>query len=102
MTSGDGDLSGIIQGLEVSQIVKTNTGEKRCTLVPDRDYVTMTVVAALTFLLWDLCITFEDELQNVWCSKWKRRRFKHLLYFLVRYFPILSQMYGQNLFLPDA
>ncbi|KAL0955992.1 hypothetical protein HGRIS_002169 [Hohenbuehelia grisea] len=45
-------------------------------------------VAALCFLVWDICITMQDEVQLMW---FKPLSLTKILYFYVRYVPMLVQ-----------
>ncbi|KAI3621284.1 hypothetical protein WG66_014527 [Moniliophthora roreri] len=45
-------------------------------------------VAALAFLLYDICLTFEDEVDLFWWRRWSFMKFN---FFFIRYFPLLAQ-----------
>ncbi|KAK7054450.1 hypothetical protein VNI00_003648 [Paramarasmius palmivorus] len=45
-------------------------------------------VAALAFLLYDICLTFEDEVDLFWPRKWSLMKIN---FFFVRYFPLFAQ-----------
>ncbi|KAJ7647622.1 hypothetical protein FB45DRAFT_822622 [Roridomyces roridus] len=45
-------------------------------------------VAALTFLLYDICLTFDDEVNFVWPKAWTRMKF---LFLFIRYVPLFVQ-----------
>ncbi|KAJ7039107.1 hypothetical protein C8F04DRAFT_317552 [Mycena alexandri] len=45
-------------------------------------------VAALVFLLYDICITIDDEVNFIWPKPWTRTKF---LYLLIRYLPLFVQ-----------
>ncbi|KAJ7690720.1 hypothetical protein B0H17DRAFT_586501 [Mycena rosella] len=46
-------------------------------------------VGALTLLLYDICITLDDEVKFVWPKPWSGLKF---LFFFVRYIPLLVQI----------
>ncbi|KAK7054451.1 hypothetical protein VNI00_003649 [Paramarasmius palmivorus] len=50
--------------------------------------VRLSSAAALTFLLYDICLTFGDEVDLFWGRKWT---FMKINFFFVRYFPLLAQ-----------
>ncbi|KAJ7287285.1 hypothetical protein C8J57DRAFT_1283426 [Mycena rebaudengoi] len=47
------------------------------------------LVGALAFLLYDICITFDDEVKFVWPKPWTLMK---LLYFFIRYFPLCVEI----------
>ncbi|KAF9260938.1 hypothetical protein L218DRAFT_1002251 [Marasmius fiardii PR-910] len=46
-------------------------------------------VAALAFLFYDICLTFDEEVELFWPRKWTFMKFN---FFLVRYMPLLFQI----------
>ncbi|KAK1231777.1 hypothetical protein PQX77_005099 [Marasmius sp. AFHP31] len=46
-------------------------------------------VAALAFLLYDICLTFDDEVELFWPRKWTFMKFN---FFFVRYIPLFVQI----------
>lgn len=46
-------------------------------------------VAALAFLVWDILITVDDEVNLIWPRAWNYTKY---VYFLVRYLPMLVQV----------
>ncbi|KAF8904436.1 hypothetical protein CPB84DRAFT_673932 [Gymnopilus junonius] len=46
-------------------------------------------VAALTFLLWDILITMDDEVKYIWSRAWS---YTKCIYFFVRYLPVMVQI----------
>ncbi|KAJ7782778.1 hypothetical protein B0H16DRAFT_1494348 [Mycena metata] len=46
-------------------------------------------VGALTFLLYDICISMDDEVNLVWPKPWTRTKF---LYLFIRYVPLVVQI----------
>ncbi|KII92923.1 hypothetical protein PLICRDRAFT_37735 [Plicaturopsis crispa FD-325 SS-3] len=46
-------------------------------------------VGAFAFLLYDIILTFDQEVELIWSRDWS---FVKLLYFFVRYFPVLVQV----------
>ncbi|KAK7057518.1 hypothetical protein R3P38DRAFT_1177795 [Favolaschia claudopus] len=46
-------------------------------------------VAALTFLLYDICVTFDDEVNFVWPKPWTHVK---CIFFFVRYIPLFVQI----------
>ncbi|KAJ7072593.1 hypothetical protein C8F01DRAFT_253595 [Mycena amicta] len=59
----------------------------------DRIYATQvnyrSSLGALTWLLYDICITLDDEVNLVWPKPWTRMKF---LFFFVRYIPLCIQI----------
>ncbi|ESK82912.1 hypothetical protein Moror_1355 [Moniliophthora roreri MCA 2997] len=53
-------------------------------------YVNRGSVGALCFLLYDILLTFDDEIDLFWRKKWSFMKFN---FFFVRYFPLLVQMF---------
>ncbi|EEB94390.1 hypothetical protein MPER_06803, partial [Moniliophthora perniciosa FA553] len=52
-------------------------------------YVNRGSVGAFCFLLYDILLTFDDEVDLFWRKKWTFMKFN---FFFVRYFPLLAQM----------
>ncbi|KDQ55174.1 hypothetical protein JAAARDRAFT_37706 [Jaapia argillacea MUCL 33604] len=52
------------------------------------DAVNRSSVAAMMFLLYDICLTFDDEVNLIWPKPWSFTKF---LFFFVRYFPVVTQ-----------
>ncbi|KAJ7125049.1 hypothetical protein C8R44DRAFT_130026 [Mycena epipterygia] len=46
-------------------------------------------LGALTFLLYDICITMDDEVKFVWPKQWTRMKF---IYLFIRYIPLFIQI----------
>ncbi|TFK65252.1 hypothetical protein BDN72DRAFT_962655 [Pluteus cervinus] len=46
-------------------------------------------VASTAFLLWDILITFDDEVKVIWCNPWTPMK---VLYFIIRYLSLFVQM----------
>ncbi|KAF9452727.1 hypothetical protein P691DRAFT_803449 [Macrolepiota fuliginosa MF-IS2] len=46
-------------------------------------------IAALAFLVWDILITFDDEVNYIWPRSWN---YTKCVYFFVRYVPVLVEM----------
>ncbi|TFK44353.1 hypothetical protein BDQ12DRAFT_672835 [Crucibulum laeve] len=46
-------------------------------------------VASLSFLVWDIIITFDDEVKLIWSRPWNYTKF---VYFFVRYIPVMVQI----------
>ncbi|PPQ87463.1 hypothetical protein CVT25_008199 [Psilocybe cyanescens] len=46
-------------------------------------------VAALTFLVWDILITMDDEVKLIWPRTWNYTKY---VYFLARYLPVMAQI----------
>ncbi|KAF8891739.1 hypothetical protein BD779DRAFT_144646 [Infundibulicybe gibba] len=46
-------------------------------------------VAALAFLVWDICITFDDEVKLIWSRPWTYTKF---LFYFVRYLPLMVEI----------
>ncbi|KAF5322483.1 hypothetical protein D9619_001549 [Psilocybe cf. subviscida] len=46
-------------------------------------------VASLTFLVWDILITFDDEVKHMWARSWS---YTKVTYFIIRYLPMLVQI----------
>ncbi|KAJ2914626.1 hypothetical protein MD484_g5789, partial [Candolleomyces efflorescens] len=49
----------------------------------------MQLVAALTFLLYDIMITYDDEVRLIWSNPWSLTK---CIYFFIRYFPVVLQI----------
>lgn len=45
-------------------------------------------IAALAFLVWDILITFDDEVKYIWPRPWN---YMKCVYFFVRYVPVLVE-----------
>ncbi|KAK0463099.1 uncharacterized protein EV420DRAFT_1156069 [Desarmillaria tabescens] len=50
-------------------------------------------VSALSFLTWDIIVSFGDEVNYIWVSQWSIPK---LMYFLARYYPFLY-LIGANI-----
>ncbi|EEB99869.1 hypothetical protein MPER_00339, partial [Moniliophthora perniciosa FA553] len=46
-------------------------------------------ISALCFLLYDICLTFDDEVDIFWQKNWTLMKFN---FFFIRYFPLLAQI----------
>ncbi|KDQ30428.1 hypothetical protein PLEOSDRAFT_155108 [Pleurotus ostreatus PC15] len=46
-------------------------------------------MAALAFTVWDIVVSFEDEVEQIWLSAWTRLKF---LYIFLRYFSLIAQV----------
>lgn len=46
-------------------------------------------MAALAFTVWDIIVSFEDEVEQIWLSAWTRLKF---LYIFLRYFSLVAQV----------
>ncbi|KAJ8696237.1 hypothetical protein PTI98_006121 [Pleurotus ostreatus] len=42
-------------------------------------------VSAIAFILWDICITLDQEAEQIWSQSWSRTK---ILYFICRYLPV--------------
>ncbi|KAG9223150.1 hypothetical protein CCMSSC00406_0000161 [Pleurotus cornucopiae] len=51
-------------------------------------------MAALAFTVWDIVVSFEDEVEQIWLSAWTRLKF---LYIFLRYFSLIAQVYVGDL-----
>lgn len=81
----------LIRGLKLAQILKVSSGAQITTI--DHCWITEHfAVCAVTFLVWDWLITFDDELRRVWHSRLRWRTLRKCLFFAVRYWPMVVQM----------
>ncbi|KAF9498135.1 hypothetical protein BDN71DRAFT_442005 [Pleurotus eryngii] len=46
-------------------------------------------MAALAFTVWDIIVSFEDEVEQIWLSAWTRLKY---LYIFLRYFSLIAQV----------
>ncbi|KAJ3769230.1 hypothetical protein FB446DRAFT_748813 [Lentinula raphanica] len=53
------------------------------TVIYQQQCVKYIIVAGLTFLVYDMCINFDQEVQYIWQSKWS---FPKCLYIFIRYY----------------
>ncbi|KAF4598131.1 hypothetical protein EYR38_006527 [Pleurotus pulmonarius] len=42
-------------------------------------------VSAIAFILWDICVTMDQEVERIWSEPWTRTK---ILYYICRYLPV--------------